>query len=519
MKALKEKRASLRSLFRRSLVVLSILALALAACGDSGSSDNGNGGGVNGPEVPPRTARSIILVNPEAMAGNIHFQGLPPTLTGAFIEVEWSDGTRESFTTLGADFYTIPPAIDNVGTPGPFRIAHRGSTIASNEFTPVHVVTLVNLNWVNTGDVIWYADRRPDFANLTLQGNWEWEATAAGLNFVDGGTPGTPNFRTRTAAIPLTAGYPQWGLALEGRNNTRIWAQIPNGTTPTAPGANAPFFTLTRFLQVHSVEVLTPPADFALFEDHWFVPGTPPTTAYNQTHLVNLVRDNNLQFRIYYDDFTTNRVIGWPEFLANWDYAVNELESVTVPGATLPVNIGSITDFVFSGGNAGFATGSDQGLLNIDDDTEMWDFVLFYVPKLYNQSAHPTGADTHVTMFNVDVPVFFFESLRPVTRRPGLPANANIWERQNTTAGPIDLELLRAINDRYILTMVYRRGATVRERTTPFTAAMFGNVTLVPLAPTPNLTAGQTYRNLPLNVTWRGETLEEEETINVDLFF
>ena len=41
MKALKEKRISLRSLWRRSLVILSLLALVFVACGD-GDGDGGS---------------------------------------------------------------------------------------------------------------------------------------------------------------------------------------------------------------------------------------------------------------------------------------------------------------------------------------------------------------------------------------------------------------------------------------------------------------------------------------------
>jgi len=82
MKALKEKRISLRSLWRRGLVILSLFALVFASCNDSGSG-GGDSGGL-------RIVEIIVNAQPKAD----QYMGKPVDLTGMTLDVYWNNGTK-----------------------------------------------------------------------------------------------------------------------------------------------------------------------------------------------------------------------------------------------------------------------------------------------------------------------------------------------------------------------------------------------------------------------------------------
>jgi hypothetical protein len=87
MKALKEKRISLRSLWRRGLVILSLFALVFASCGDSDSSE---------PDVQPSGLRAleIKIDGPTAT----QYLGQLVDLTGAKVTVKYINGETATFT-------------------------------------------------------------------------------------------------------------------------------------------------------------------------------------------------------------------------------------------------------------------------------------------------------------------------------------------------------------------------------------------------------------------------------------
>ena len=111
MKALQEKRISLRSLWRRSLVIFSVIALAFTfgACNQTVDPGNGNGP----PEPPPlqSTPIAISIVRGPANAGGIVFEGLPVDLTGIQANVRFSDHT---WRTVGADELSVYPPVYTV---------------------------------------------------------------------------------------------------------------------------------------------------------------------------------------------------------------------------------------------------------------------------------------------------------------------------------------------------------------------------------------------------------------------
>ena len=100
MKALKEKRISLRSLWRMGLVVLSVFALAFAACGDSDSGSSGTPGtqipgNVAGGPVP--TAITVEAMPLESTLGPVH-EGQLVSLAGIQLNVRYSDSSLKPLT-------------------------------------------------------------------------------------------------------------------------------------------------------------------------------------------------------------------------------------------------------------------------------------------------------------------------------------------------------------------------------------------------------------------------------------
>jgi len=128
MKALKEKRVSLRSLFRRSLVILSLFALVFASCSDSG----GDGTDVVTPGGPalmrvdiikhPAQAASEAAANGASAAEletYLSYEGLPVNLKGLRAVARYSSGSQDDkiLTPDNASFYTYPPyAVGIIGT-------------------------------------------------------------------------------------------------------------------------------------------------------------------------------------------------------------------------------------------------------------------------------------------------------------------------------------------------------------------------------------------------------------------
>jgi len=131
MKALKEKRVSLRSLFRRSLVILSILALAfaVAACSDSsggngdtngssggGGTDTSNpgGGGTTLPDLE-WVSNMQVLKHPNKPS----YEGARPDLSGLEVMVTWKKGdTITKQVVEKSDAFEVYPPVAFVNVAG-----------------------------------------------------------------------------------------------------------------------------------------------------------------------------------------------------------------------------------------------------------------------------------------------------------------------------------------------------------------------------------------------------------------
>jgi len=120
MKALKEKRVSLRSLLRRGLVILSLFALAFAfaSCGDSGSGGGGDTQPTNGttPPVVTPTAKYVERLEVMKHPNTYSYEAAAVELTGLQVAVYWNDNGVKSVEIVdvaddesAARFYTDPP--------------------------------------------------------------------------------------------------------------------------------------------------------------------------------------------------------------------------------------------------------------------------------------------------------------------------------------------------------------------------------------------------------------------------
>jgi len=125
MKALKEKRVSLRSLFRRSLVILSLLALAFAfaSCSsDSGSEPTEPTGPTGGtePTEPPVTKdpqKTIISMTVLTHPRVPSFEGAAPALSGLEVLVRFNNGDQARIKAGDARL-TVHPPVAYVKEPG-----------------------------------------------------------------------------------------------------------------------------------------------------------------------------------------------------------------------------------------------------------------------------------------------------------------------------------------------------------------------------------------------------------------
>jgi hypothetical protein len=126
MKALQEKKTSLRSIMRWGLVVFALAALVFAAC------DSGGGSGNCGVSLPQ--GRRIIRMEVTKPPTDPSFEGLPINLKGMEVTVWYSDNDKQVLTEKCADYYTRPLAERTSENPdewwGNVRTTAAGPTLA-----------------------------------------------------------------------------------------------------------------------------------------------------------------------------------------------------------------------------------------------------------------------------------------------------------------------------------------------------------------------------------------------------
>jgi len=540
MKALKEKRLSLRSCLRRGLVILSLFALAFAfaSCGDSSSTptDPGDPGNPTNPPVTPAVYAQAITVS--ALPSGNSFQGMPPVLDGMILQVLWSDSKLEwveakDFVTKG--FYAVPPYCDiaTEDTPSPFVIAHNLSTTVSGEFDVPAVIPLTSLHVnIKGGSLDWYADAGVDPTKFELQGFYKWGETAG---IYDQAKTGAAADKSASKIIPVSVGYPKFDLTNVPTDN-RVEVTVGNKSGATKTSTEK--FSITNYYVVQSVEFdfANVPAGFYAFDDDLDLLNI-NSSSKAQAAMLKKLSDTKPSFKITYDDNKTFRTIGWSEFYSNVANALVRIGSSSAPLAIHPEylflgDVGDDTDSYDVNGKVLY--------VNENNDDAAWVFYMQYVPKKYDSGSSlstgdlPSTTATYTSIFPVSIPVYAFEGSIAVEKKPGRNSNVVLgWATAPLTT--VSDDVLDAINDNWTLTASYARKGVKKNQTLDFTSKMFtdprGSVSGVSLIGAGaagisgklggTITSGQVFfeTNWALPLIYRGEIATEDETVQVDLTY
>jgi len=235
-------------------------------------------------------------------------------------------------------------------------------------------------------------------------------------------------------------------------------------------------------------------------------------------NIANLIIKTKPTFKVTYTDGST-RTIGWSEFYGNVVYANDRVGNP--PFAWENIFVGD--------------TGADtDNLLLADEETGDWVFYMQYVPKNYQDAAY-------TARFPVTLPRYEFQGLTPVKRVTGAANNIEVpYEsfRSVTVLDPVgvasDASLMKSIQDRWILTAQYQRGRDRKDRVVKILADYFNDAASGSANPTfldpkegsdtmsgriavASAGASVYWRNWPLPLMYRGEILDADDTVQVDV--
>jgi hypothetical protein len=421
MKVLKEKRISLRSLLRRSVVILSLFALAFAGCGSS-SDDNGEPGG---PVTPP-AGPTVVAINILQQPTSYSFQGCPPNLTGLIAEVTWSNGdVKIEYDTTK---FTVTPGYCDEGGHDTnagfdFGLALTGYSVVATQ--SVHIIEVVPATSIHiTGKATrqdWYSDQRPDFSGLKMEieynnnpgtsRNYPFTSTQWGTAGFPP-APGDPQVWTKKV-VDMTPAYPHMRAHanfIEDGKNKFVTAYIGGG--PYLAGAlpatsYSGIFTISNFYEVAGIEFDYTNPSKAAWEDYYdddkdmFYVGT----AANAGKIISAFKKSKVMFTVYYFGGKT-RDIDIDEFVANNMYASNQGTN-----GVLGRPAGLRNDP--SCGDPAYTVVPYEDVEELDlEQVLMLGFR--YVPVSYLT----TG--TLITDFEVPVPIFVFDDSITLARVPGI---------------------------------------------------------------------------------------------------
>ena len=479
MKALKEKRLSLRSYLRRGLVILSLFALAFASasCSDS----TGDDGDSKDTPPPVQTGPKAVTITVKDNPTNLWFQGAPPDVTGMSIDVKW-DNSETVENIKAADwqkrgFFITPSECDVAGPASSgesFYIRHTsgGSTLPYKR----GVVPLVGI-----GDItlpVIYADQMG--ASLVGQEVTFYYAYNTSAPYAD---PASGSFATDTQKheekVKFNSVYPYSSTYNYGNLNG-AFGSGGNYFTYTIGSRGGSFqkqgqVKIGKYMQVVDVrwdDSVKPDTFFAYDDEIGIVAET-----------VNDKLDAKLaglQFKVGYQDKYTDvpetKTISWADFKARVAYAHNTLHNID-PETAAKVFIGGLeivkADQVTGEETGDYKTkGANYDLLRYNDDDNTIEVKLEYIPKEYYNAV---GAVVWVGTVNIKLPIATYQEIS-VTRRHLAQGYEHLnWVQEfKTDPGPMDIVLLKAVNDRWVLTGTYElNGAPKPRNDMGFTTKMF----------------------------------------------
>jgi len=509
MKALKEKRVSLRTFLRRGLVILSLFALAFASCSDSSGgavTPTDPTSGTNPPPAGPTIKSLTILTQPTKES----YQGYPPVLTDLAVEIEWSNGTREyayyndnpsAFATVpGVCEYAFPNPALPAGTPNTYgqgtalyglaegstlQLVYKGQPAPVN--VPVRVPMVVGASKIEITQnkkVDWYSDTRADFDGLVYNVIFDTGWLGLGKNSVaDVFNPYLKLENTMNAAFPKV----DYKDAMKDKKITVFGGPTINAggmvTPPTAVrGGNASAYAMPRNrVETDFMVNYYGVAAVRLVDANWQVYFDDDLDMFYTNNKIDpekvfdALKKSNVKFEVSYDHSDRKETITTDQYIANNNWYYNLSVSGGAYGVTSVTLLNDLVvtndDITWPRSNmtrAGLATSSlTQGKTSVlwygkdEDNEESWRVTLNYIPWNFTNSADYTQVD-------VPIPLYLFEELQVVNKAPGA-TNLRVGGRDLSSGVQLDNEELRAIANRWDLVGVYTSGRNTATRVIPLT--------------------------------------------------
>jgi len=504
MKALKEKRLSLRSFLRRGLVILSLFALAfaLASCGESGSGDDTTTGGTTTPTAAPLP--KVVSIKILAQPKNASFQGCPPNISDVKIEVLYDNSpnvkTYEGDEIRANGLYPSPDYCDTPGIGddqiGRFFIAAYSGGAKSQKLEIPGVIPLASAEVTGGAPVKVYADQKPDFSKVTVKGRYLYEYVLGvdddGNPVVDDSTwaamclttaPATvtkENGKIEYHDIPVTFGvYPpivmDSGAVASGVAKVYIGANF--ASNPAVDGSTlSPSITQTNkidvdvdvnFYQLSGIVFKSFGGEGFVYDDDvdLYVNDDKDQNFANLDEIDKLLKGS--MFTVRYEtrgalpdpDPDGPKDISWETFQERVKYALETYGSGFVEYSLANVIVG--TDGKLAGGKPGDPTPVFNW--NDDEGDPIWAINLQYVPKEYAGGTSPNSSYTGYV--DVDVPVFTFDQTIKVGRRDNAPEPLTIVHEWKSAPVSFPPTLEDSIRDRWQLSATYRRGSEAKDKT------------------------------------------------------
>ena len=558
MKALKEKRLSLRSFLRRGLVILSLFALAFAF---ASCSDTSSGGGTTDTTPPPTNPPSVISITVSGTAGvETWFQGCAPDPKGLTIKALWASGpdqgqiityTYDQFADKG--FSISPNVLDEPGTfptPGQFYVVHKDSpNVQSQSIDYEGVIPILGVTG-GTVDKL-YADQNPltKLIGQPIKLNYMWNNTrpSSGKATVPysltppTATPGVTQYADKT--ILMNSSYPLWDLTnIATTSKVNVYFGKKLGTA-----VKTGTISVTDYMQVVDIQVGTMDPDFFVYDDDVVYASKPAAKAGDMPKGLNDLLDL-VTFKVTYqkgkagasgNNPVETDTVTWAQFKDNVAFAKNALSGQgpsggsNIPGSANPVEWS--TDAATKATREAKDGWQEADILRINDEDGAWGIWLEYVPREYLlgiSGIAPTGA--YVGMVNVRIPVATFSNEIKVASRHGLSQ-----ARLPYSMSEVDMNdnWLNVIADRWVLTAQYDLpGRKLEPRVVKWASSLLtyghhsAGTKISLYAKTLSTADGgvngnswasysvRTERDFALPIYFRGETATEEDTVLVEVF-
>jgi hypothetical protein len=486
MKALKEKRVSLRSFLRRGLVILSLFALVFASCSDSsGGTDNTGGTGGTNPPAPKVISISIIQ-QPTAT----NYQGTRADLTGLVAEVLMEGSSTPIRETDISKFTTLPGYIDRAGVNnGDLTLMYLGQAAdaMTTKLILPKVIPVTKIEVTQDKQVAWFADQRPDFSGLTLDLTYEgtWDGGAKYVRKSQKMTPAYPNVTytdiQAKKKVTVTVGPLVGGTTIASPNDST--------TTNWENNARSTDFPISAYYEVLGVTVKGI-GDYEYYDDNFskfFNAGSTAVIRGNKSiypneidpdKVYNELKASGVTFEVSYKGTEEKHTLTMDEFVANskWYYEQQGLgNGVTVANTyMLDMIVAGSDGFKIETTRDGVPVGGGARIFNIIADDELtWNVHLEYAPGNYNTSA---------SLAKVTVPLQMYIFGGDIRKKYNGPTEVTIEGGDGLNATGTNLGIrqihgseVTAINQKWKLEGNYAKGRDQKWKVIDITAQMFSD--------------------------------------------